>query len=107
VPQPVERALAIENADATERKQVAKQQRIEQFGLRPGDTGSTPVQVACLTVRIEAMKEHCAAHRQDKASQRAYVALMTKRRNLLQYLRRKDFAAYQHTIKTLELKGFT
>lgn len=43
-PLAVERALSIENADAKERKQAEKQARIGQFGVRPGDTGSTPVQ---------------------------------------------------------------
>lgn len=107
VPAPVERALSVENADAAERKQAEKQQGIQQFGLRPGDTGSTPVQVACLTVRIQHVKEHCAANKQDKAARRGYTALLTRRRKLLQYLRRKDFAAYQNTIKTLDLQGFT
>lgn len=45
-PPAVARALAIENADAKERKQAEKQARIGQFGVRPGDTGSTPVQGA-------------------------------------------------------------
>lgn len=45
-PPAVARALAIHNADAGEKKQAAKQARIAQFGLRPGDTGSTPVQGA-------------------------------------------------------------
>lgn len=45
-PPSVARALAIENADAKERKQAEKQARIGQFGVRPGDTGSTPVQGA-------------------------------------------------------------
>ena len=43
-PEPVERALSVDNMNAPERKQAAKQTRIQQFGLRPGDTGSTPVQ---------------------------------------------------------------
>lgn len=106
-PEPVERALNIDNADAPERKQAEKQLGIEKFGLRPGDTGSTPVQVACLTVRIQHVKEHCAANRQDKAARRGFTALLTRRRNLMQYLRRKDFGAYQNVIKELNLTGFT
>jgi hypothetical protein len=46
-PASVERALSIDNADARERKQAEKHARIGQFGVRPGDTGSTPVQGAC------------------------------------------------------------
>jgi small subunit ribosomal protein S15 len=106
-PEPVERALNIDNADAPERKQAEKQIGIEKFGVRPGDTGSTPVQVACLTVRIQHVKEHCAANRQDKAARRGYTALLTRRRNLMQYLRRKDFGAYQNVIKELNLTGFS
>jgi len=106
-PEPVERALNIDNADAPERKQAEKQLGIEKFGVRPGDTGSTPVQVACLTVRIQHVKEHCATYRQDKAARRGYTALLTRRRNLMSYLRRKDFGAYQNVIKELNLTGFS
>lgn len=135
VPKPVERALSIDNANAQERKQAEKQTRIRKFGLRPGDTGSTPVQgkngnafgpfyfiirpsfhifhvlftyiVACLQVRIDHIKEHCQNNRQDKPSKRAYTRLLTRRRDLLKYLRRKDFAAYQNTLKELNITGFT
>ncbi|KAM3576644.1 hypothetical protein VYU27_001447 [Nannochloropsis oceanica] len=107
VPEPVERALNIDNADAPERKQAEKQLGIEKFGVRPGDTGSTSVQVACLTIRIQHIKDHCATNRQDKAARRGYTSLLTRRRNLMQYLRRKDFGAYQHVIKELNLTGFT
>ena len=63
--------------------------------------------MACLTVRIDHMKAHCAENRQDKAARRAYTMLLTRRRNLLQYLRRKDFQAYQNTLKELKITGFT
>ncbi|EWM25760.1 30s ribosomal protein s15 [Nannochloropsis gaditana] len=106
-PNPVQRALSIENADAPERKQAEKQEFIEKFGVRPGDTGSTSVQVACLTVRIKHVKDHCNANKQDKAARRGYTALLTRRRTLMKYLRRKDFASYQNVIKELGLTGFT
>lgn len=63
--------------------------------------------VACLTVRIEAMRAHCAANKQDKAAKRAFTTLLTRRRNLLQYLRRKDFEAYTRTLAELKITGFS
>jgi small subunit ribosomal protein S15 len=63
--------------------------------------------VACLTVRIEAMRAHCQANKQDKAAKRAFTTLLTRRRNLLQYLRRKDFEAYARTLAELRITGFS
>lgn len=63
--------------------------------------------MACLTVRIEHMKQHCAANKQDKAAKRAYTMLLTRRRNLLHYLRRKDFEAYTRTLNELNITGFS
>ena len=70
----------------------------------PGDTGSTPVQIASMTVRIEALRSHCGQHKKDKHNRRGLDALVTKRRKLMQYLERKDFASYADVVKRLGLK---
>lgn len=62
--------------------------------------------VACLSVRIQHIKEHVANNRQDKAARRAYDQLLSQRRKLLLYLRRKDFLAYRRTLKELGITGF-
>ena len=65
----------------------------------PGDTGSVHVQIAVLTVRISALTEHLQAHRKDHKTRRAVVGLVSKRKRLLQYLKRKDFALYHATLE--------
>jgi len=59
-----------------------------------------------MTVRIDHMKRHVEENRQDKAARRAYNQLLSRRRTLLKYLRRKDFAAYRNTLKQVGIKGF-
>lgn len=78
------------------------------YRFAPTDNPPTPLEqpVACLTVRVEHMKAHCAGNKQDKAAKRAYTMLLTRRRKLLQYLRRKDFAAYTRTLEELKITGF-
>ena len=71
----------------------------------PGDTGSSPVQIASLTVRIEALRSHCSQHKKDKHNRRGLDALVTKRRKLMQYLERKDFDSYADVVKKLGLKA--
>lgn len=65
------------------------------------------VAVACLTVRIRAIEQHLASNKQDKFTKRGYTGLMTRRRRLMAYLRRKDFRAYRNIIEVLGLKGFS
>lgn len=77
---------------------------IEQFGLHEGDSGSTEVQVALLTERINQLTEHLKAHRHDHHSQRGLLKLVGQRRRLLSYLKREDVARYQTLIARLGLR---
>ena len=79
-------------------------QAIIEFQEKPGDTGSTQVQVAVLHTKIVSLSEHCNANRQDKHSRRGLEIMMEKRRKLLQYLKRKNFAKYNDVIKRLKLR---
>ncbi len=81
-----------------------KQEIIGQFGLRKGDTGSTEVQVALLTERINELTGHSVANRHDYSSQRGLLRLVVQRRRLLSYLSREDVGRYHKLISSLGLR---
>lgn len=68
------------------------------------DTGSPEVQVAILTERINALTEHFKAHKKDNHSRRGLLKMVSNRRSLLDYLKRKDEGRYQALIKKLEIR---
>jgi small subunit ribosomal protein S15 len=69
-----------------------------------GDTGSPEVQVALLTTRINELSEHFASNKKDHHSRRGLLKMVSQRRKLLDYLKRKDLARYQDIIKRLGLR---
>jgi small subunit ribosomal protein S15 len=69
-----------------------------------GDTGSPEVQVAILTERIKNLTEHFKAHHKDNHSRRGLLAMVNKRRSLLDYLKKKDVARYNSLIQKLGLR---
>ncbi len=77
---------------------------IEQFRSNEKDTGSTEVQVAILTERINRLTEHLKAHSHDFHSQRGLMMLVGQRRRLLAHLRRNNVARYQALIAKLGLR---
>ncbi|MDH5695637.1 MAG: 30S ribosomal protein S15 [Dehalococcoidia bacterium] len=77
---------------------------INKFGLREGDTGSTEVQVALLTERINQLTGHMMANRHDYHSQRGLLKLVGQRRRLLAYLSREDVGRYRSLIASLGLR---
>lgn len=77
---------------------------ITEFGTKPGDTGSPEVQVAILTERIKNLTEHFKTNAKDNHSRRGLLAMVTQRRRLLDYLKKKDEGRYQDLIKKLELR---
>ncbi len=81
-----------------------KAKLITEYGTKPGDTGSPEVQVAILTHRIKTLTEHFKTNKKDNHSRRGLLAMVTKRRRLLDYLKKKDDARYQDLIKRLELR---
>jgi small subunit ribosomal protein S15 len=80
-----------------------KQQAMEIFQLREGDTGSSAVQVIALTSRIQQIQTHLRLHKKDKHGKRGLDALYVRRRKLLDYMERKDFESYRKVVKTLGL----
>jgi small subunit ribosomal protein S15 len=81
-----------------------KEEVINQFRLREGDTGSAEVQVALLTERINQLTGHMAAHRHDYHTQRGLLKLVGRRRRLLAYLSRQDTERYRQLIARLGLR---
>ena len=77
---------------------VAKFQRVE------GDTGSPEVQVALLTARINHLTEHFKVHAKDHHSRRGLLRMVSRRRKLLDYLKRTDLNAYRALIEALNLR---
>ena len=82
----------------------AKQEVIDKHGRGPADTGSTEVQVALLTRRIEELTEHLRTHPKDHYSRRGLLKLVGRRRRFLDYLQRKDIEGYRALIKELGLR---
>lgn len=77
---------------------------IKKFELHKGDTGSTEVQVALLTERINQLTGHMAANRHDYHSQRGLLGLVGQRKRLLAYLSREDVSRYHSLIARLGLR---
>ena len=77
---------------------------VKEFATKPGDTGSPEVQVAILTERINYLTDHFKAHKKDNHSRRGLLTMVSKRRSLLDYLKRIDDARYQTLIKRLEIR---
>ena len=82
----------------------AKKDLIEKFGEGASDTGSTRVQVAMLTERINQLTEHLRTHSHDHHSRRGLLKLVGRRRRFLNYLQRKDIESYRKLIKELGLR---
>ncbi|MDZ7586866.1 MAG: 30S ribosomal protein S15 [Patescibacteria group bacterium] len=81
-----------------------KQTIIKKFAIQKDDTGSPEVQIALLTERINDLTEHLKTHAKDNHSRRGLLAMVSKRRRLLNYLNRKDKKRYQLIITKLKLK---
>ncbi len=81
-----------------------KTETIKKFELHEGDTGSTEVQIALLTERINQLTGHMAANRHDYSSQRGLLKLVGQRRRLLTYLSKEDIGRYHKLIKELGLR---
>ena len=82
----------------------AKQEIVTKHGRDAQDTGSTEVQVALLTARINELTEHLREHKRDHHSRRGLLMLVGKRRRLLKYLARTDIDRYRALIAELGLR---
>ncbi len=78
---------------------------ISEYAVNDGDTGSPEVQVAILSERIANLTEHFKVHKKDKHSRRGLLMLVSRRRRLLDYLKRNDRDRYAALIGNLGLRG--
>ena len=81
-----------------------KQALIKEHGAKTGDTGSPEVQVAILTERITNLTEHFKTHVKDNHSRRGLLKLVSQRRQLLDYVKRRDDARYRKLIERLGIR---
>ena len=77
---------------------------IKEYATKDGDTGSPEVQVAILTERINTLTEHFKEHKKDNHSRRGLLKMVSHRRNLLDYVKRKNEERYQSLISRLGLR---
>ena len=82
----------------------AKREIVGKYGRDGNDTGSTEVQVALLTARINELTEHLRTHRKDHHSRRGLLMLVGRRRRLLEHLRREDIERYRGIVAKLGLR---
>ncbi|MBO7047787.1 MAG: 30S ribosomal protein S15 [Spirochaetia bacterium] len=81
-----------------------KLELISKFGGSETNTGSTEVQIALFTKRINELTEHFKIHTKDHNSRRGMLKLIGQRRKLLKYLKRTDLDKYRELIKELGLR---
>jgi small subunit ribosomal protein S15 len=77
---------------------------VRKYGQHERDTGSTRVQVALLTERINSLTDHFRVHAKDFHGQRGLLKMVSKRRRLLEYLKRTDLEKYRQLIEELGLR---
>jgi small subunit ribosomal protein S15 len=85
-------------------EQIQKQEIISQFKINDKDTGSSEVQIALLSARINSLTEHLRTHRKDFHSRRGLIAMASRRRKLLDYVKRHDLAKYTELLQKLNLR---
>ena len=83
---------------------VRKNEIIEKFKVHPSDTGSSEVQIALLTDRIQYLTDHFKTHKKDHHSRQGLLKLVGQRRSLLDYLKKKDVNKYRALIQELGIR---
>ena len=82
-----------------------KKKIISKFAVNENDTGSAEVQIAVLSERINNLVDHFKDHKKDNHSKRGLLAMVNKRKKLLNYLLKKNENSYKEIIKSLKLRG--
>lgn len=81
-----------------------KTETIQEFARHGSDVGSSEVQIAVLTRRIQHLTQHLKQHPQDNSTRRSLIAKVNRRRRLLLYLRRKNHDSYLDVMNRLKLR---
>ena len=82
----------------------SKKGLMERYRVHPADTGSPEVQIALLSERIGYLNNHFQSHRKDHASRRGLLIIVSKRRRLLEYLKRSNPDRYKKLIESLGIR---
>ena len=77
---------------------------IKKYARKEGDTGSPEVQVALLTQRIKHLTEHLRANKKDHSTRRGLMAMVSRRRSLLDYLSKENFDVYVKLAAELDIR---
>ena len=85
-------------------QKVTKSKVMKEHGTHAKDTGSAEVQIALFTEKIKQLTEHLKTHKKDNHSRRGLLAMVSKRRRLLDYLSKKDHKRYEAVVKKLQLR---
>ena len=83
---------------------IVKEEIIQKYQLHDNDRGSTPVQIAILTARINDLRTHFDAHKKDHHSRLGLLKMVGRRRRLLEYMKKTDVDKYRSLIKDLGLR---
>jgi len=83
---------------------LTKDKIITEFQKKKNDTGSSEVQIALLTKRISSLTEHFKQNKKDNHSRVGMIKLISRRKKLISYLKKKDFKKYEEIIKKLNLR---
>tara|TARA_Y100000588_G_C14216216_1_gene908961 strand:+ start:604 stop:873 length:270 start_codon:yes stop_codon:yes gene_type:complete len=86
-------------------KKDTRDELLKKYAISKNDTGSAQVQIAVLSERINNLIEHFKSHKHDNHSKRGLVAMVNKRKKLLNYLSNKDNEKYKKLIKELDIRG--
>jgi len=81
-----------------------KEKIVGDYKIHGSDTGSSQVQIALLSQRIDELTAHFRIHKKDNNSKRGLLTLVSRRRKLLDYLKRRDINEYHEIIKKLGLR---
>jgi len=81
-----------------------KEKIVGDYKVHTTDTGSSQVQIALLTQRINELTEHFKVHKKDNNSRRGLLVMVSRRRKLLDYLKRRDINEYHEIIKKLDIR---
>ena len=86
-------------------KKDTRDELLKKYAISKNDTGSAQVQIAVLSERINNLIEHFKFHKHDNHSKRGLVAMVNKRKKLLNYLSKQDNNKYKDLIKELDIRG--
>ena len=85
--------------------QDLKKEIVAQYAKKDGDTGSAQVQIAILTTQIKVLTEHLKTFKKDHSSRLGLLKMVGKRKRLLKYLRRTDFAGFTELVASLGIRA--